>query len=36
MSRNEWERGTIKLPTAEFPKVRKAVEDAGFEYAGRA
>lgn len=28
MSRNEWERGTIKLPTSEFPKVRKAVEDA--------
>jgi hypothetical protein len=28
MSRNEWELGTIKLPTGEFPKVRKAVEDA--------
>ena len=28
MSRNEWESGTVKLPTGEFPKVRKAMEDA--------
>lgn len=28
MSKNEWEHGTIVLPSSEFAKVRQAVQQA--------